>query len=340
MSLWGGLELPRDLLSRRLALLDVGARWGVQWPWDQLPADSVEITFVEPEPEEAVQLRQQIAARGSGRVLTTALWSEETTVQLHVNRSAGTSSVFAPNRRVLDQFPESDRFDTISTIPVSTKTVNGLAAERAWPHLDVAKIDVQGAELEIIKGGADCFARNLVALEVEVSFCELYSGQPLFADIDIAARALGLELWDLRKTYWKYERGRLVPGPQKGRLVFGDALYFRPITSLSQWLEQVGDGAANKVIMMVVTALAYGYADYATAVLSDLSIAKFVDKDARVRLQRAIDSVGSGLRIAGRGNRYVYWCFQLLAGASRPSHGGWAIPGSGLGSRRRGPFWS
>ncbi|MHB8108395.1 MAG: hypothetical protein ACYDHW_00010 [Syntrophorhabdaceae bacterium] len=56
----------------------------------------------------------------------------------------------------------------------------------------------------------------------------MYENQPLFSDVDKLMRdVFGLELQDLRKTYWKYPEG-LAVGTTKGRLIFGDALYFRP----------------------------------------------------------------------------------------------------------------
>ena len=339
-SFWRGLELPPDFLPRRLGVLDIGARGGVQWPWHQLPPDCLDLTLVEPDPDEAERLRRDLASSRGGAVLPTALWSEETTVQLHVNRSPGTSSVFAPNFNLLNQFPDPQRFEAMSTIAVETKTIDGLAAEGRLRDTDFVKIDAQGAELAILSGGAGHLSRNVVALELEIAFCELYSGQPLFADVDAFVRGLGLELWDLRKTYWKYERGRQVPGPQKGRLVFGDALYLRPLQRLEPWLaaRPVAD-AQNKAIMLIVTALAYGYADYATAVLDEPSIARFVDP-ARTGLERAIRSVGRGFRLPRHGNRHLFWFFNLLAVASQTSYGGWATTSQGLGSRRRGPFWS
>ena len=54
---------------------------------------------------------------------------------------------------------------------------------------DLIRMDVQGAELEIIKSSPRTFAEAVMVM-TEVSFVNLYAYQPTFADIDFALRAL------------------------------------------------------------------------------------------------------------------------------------------------------
>lgn len=334
------LALAPRALSRPLALLDIGARGGLQWPWDRIAQDQLDVILVEPDPVEAERLKKACAREGRGSVIPSALWRDRTTLHLNMNLSPGTSSVFPANRSLLDQFPDSDRYGRVSTIDLPAQTIDQLAAAGQLRHIDFAKIDVQGAELAILEGGADFFARNLIGLEVEVEFCELYTGQPLFAEVDAYARGLGLELWDLKKTYWKYKRGRHVPGPVKGRLMFGDALYFRSLTGLASWLSSMDDTAATeKIVMLVTSALAYGYVDYADAVVNEASLARYLNVDTLKGLQQNIRSMGAGFRPFSNGNSHLFMIFDLLARVFKPTHGGWASVGRELGSHRRGPFW-
>ncbi|NBS18137.1 MAG: FkbM family methyltransferase [Gammaproteobacteria bacterium] len=55
---------------------------------------------------------------------------------------------------------------------------------------DYIKIDVQGGELEIFKNGTKTL-QTVSFIHTEVSFIELYEGQPLFADVDQFLRSLG-----------------------------------------------------------------------------------------------------------------------------------------------------
>jgi FkbM family methyltransferase len=335
------LKYPADSLPRRLSLLDVGARGGAQWPWIRVSPELMSVVLVEPDPAEAERLRQQLEKNEGGVVLPVALWRDQSELSIYMNRLPGTSSVYAPNLDLLNQFPESERLDVLKLMTISAQTIDGLASSGQMPVVDFAKIDVQGAELAILEGGVNHLSTNLVGLEVEVEFAQIYSGQPLFSDVDVFVREkLGLELWDLRKTYWKYKQGMHVPGPTKGRLVFGDALYFRSITGTENWLEAMTfEAARDKVFMLILCAMAYSYIDYAAAVLNAPVLTKYYDKQTRERLQGFVNGFGSGIRPFRNGNGYLYLMLDALARSFKPTHNGWATGGEGLGSRRRGPFW-
>jgi len=334
------INVPIDAMPRRLSLLDIGARGGVQWPWDQLRRELLTVVLVEPDPIEAERLRKGLPPN-EGAILPFALWRDERNLTLNLNRSPGTSSVYLPNRRFLDQFPEAERFDVFEKLEMSAKTIDGLASAGQLTHVDFAKIDVQGAELAILEGGRNYLAANLVGLELEVEFAELYVGQPLFSDVETFVRErLGLELWDLRKSYWKYEKGRQIPGPVKGRLIFGDALFLRPLSGLEEWIDSMSpDAAKEKVIMLVVTALAYGYVDYASALLEAPALTRLLDDSLRKGLQYALNSLGAGFRPFQHGNSLFFVLLDAVARSFQPTHAGWASLGQGLGSRRHGPFW-
>jgi len=55
------------------------------------------------------------------------------------------------------------------------------------------KIDVQGFEDKVITGGLNTFERAVVVI-TEISFQELYHGQPLFDDIYTRLKGLGYKL--------------------------------------------------------------------------------------------------------------------------------------------------
>ena len=109
MGFWSGVELPPGLLPRPVRVLDVGARGGAQWPWVSLPQDCLDLTLVEPDPDEAERLRADSARHGRGTVLPVALWSEETTLTLHLNRSPGTSSSSSTNTAPRSRNPSTTK---------------------------------------------------------------------------------------------------------------------------------------------------------------------------------------------------------------------------------------
>lgn len=321
------------LAPRRLRLLDVGARWGLQEPWTTLPS-AVDVIAFEPDPEEYQTL---LAAKRPGdAVFNTALGAREGRAELRLTASRGSSSLFTPNMRFLGQFPDARRFDVEAVEEVAVEPLDALFADGRLDGLDFAKIDVQGAELDILKGGRKALSEHALGLEVEVEFHPLYEGQPLFSDVDPFVRGeLGLELQDLRKTYWKYPEGIGVGGT-KGKLIFGDALYLRPPDGLAAWCGRLdAPQAAEKLQLACLAAAAYGLLDYSLRVLAQ--------EDARTILGPAmVEAWRAALLEHGRCRRYegrfaprLAQLLHLLYRAVQPMHQGWASIGQPLGLRKR-----
>ena len=332
--------------GKRMNILDVGARGGLQWPWNSVPCEMINATLVEPDPIEAERLAKQSANTGTGQsleVLPFTLWGSCLDLTLNINKSAGTSSIFKPNRDFLNFFPESERFDIVRQLPVSAVSLDYLEARQQLTPPDFAKIDIQGAELEVLKGGKAFLRNNLVGLEVEVEFSEMYENQPLFRHIDSFVQdELGLALWDLRGSYWRYKTKSFVGGSKKGQLVFADALYLMPLPRLLVFCEAFDTGVAkHKLISLVLASILFGYYDYAARILNDEKLMLVIGRDdAKLILDTMASQVGIrgttfGDRVAG----ILFRTFGVLTNVFRYTHNDWAIAKENLGSRKFGPFW-
>jgi FkbM family methyltransferase len=108
---------------------------------------------------------------------------------LHVTHAPGMTSLFEPNPAVLNCFNGFPIWGTVvKTLPVTTRRLDDIAEIKVF---DMLKIDVQGAELSVFKGGRERLKR-VVAVQTEVSLVPLYKGQPVFGDIDLELRGSGL----------------------------------------------------------------------------------------------------------------------------------------------------
>jgi hypothetical protein len=110
-------------------------------------------------------------------------------------------------------------------VRVSVDTLSNQLQQAGVERVDFLKLDVQGAELSILRGAGEIFRRSVVGLEIEVEFLPLYHGQPLFGEVDAYVRSMGFELFELRPTNWVYSAG--ADRATRGQLAFADALYFR-----------------------------------------------------------------------------------------------------------------
>jgi len=334
-----GLRNLAPLLPRKLVYCDVGARSGIEAPWSRL-RQAIRVIGFEPDYEEWLELRRLAAE--DDLFLQTALHSRRQELDLHLTRFRGASSIFKPNLRLMNHFPEMERYEVESTVRVQATTLDHLYRDAELPALDFLKIDVQGAELEVLKGGKSLIGEQAVGLEVEVEFIQMYEDQPLFSDIDrTVVTEFGFQLQDLRKVYWKYREG-LEVGGLKGQLVCGDALYLRPVQQVLPWCAGLNREVASEKIQMAVTAaLVYGYCDYPLALLRQDGIDKYLSRDKIASWTEFVLTYGKSLKrwtrivppaaIAARASIL----FQALYRLFEPAYPAGGTCGHALGTRKR-----
>jgi FkbM family methyltransferase len=80
--------------------------------------------------------------------------------------------------------------------------------------IDILKLDLQGYELEALKGCKKLIDRIKI-ITTEIEFIPLYEEQPLFGDIDLFLRRNGFRLLNLYELYTQSD----------GQLTAGDAVY-------------------------------------------------------------------------------------------------------------------
>ena len=83
---------------------------------------------------------------------------------------------------------------------VETVRLDTLVAREKLPPPDLIKIDVQGAELEVL-AGASATLRGAAALVIEVSFVDYNKGGPLVAEVIAALDRLGFKCADLCEVH-------------------------------------------------------------------------------------------------------------------------------------------
>ena len=215
------LQGPRG--TNKEALLDVGAANGA---YDRWSAFQKFINYLGVEPDsrssKSVIKSNSSSSYNSETLITQALWHSKGEVTLNLCRKPMASSIYEPNRQFIDLFPEPERNDIVDTIKLPSETVDRVA-QQLNAKFDVIKLDVQGAELDVLKGATDSLAHTL-AIDIEVEFCELYKDQPLFDQVFSFLRKSGLEFIDFTYIYrWSPDSFNGL-----GQATFSDALFIRP----------------------------------------------------------------------------------------------------------------
>lgn len=217
--------LDKHLAQDRLRLLDVGARGGVDQRWARF-ASVLEVIAFEPDSAECERLNRTAGSLPyPARFLPYALWREAShDVTFHVCKWPVASSVYPPNQQFLRSFPLAKQLLEVQEVrSIRTLRLDDVRAQEDVTA-DCLKLDVEGAELDVLIGGESTLRETLV-LEVEVELNALFVDQPLFADVDRHLRERGWVLLGLRRNSWR--RGGLdrAATGDGGQIVSADALY-------------------------------------------------------------------------------------------------------------------
>jgi len=138
--------------------------------------------------------------------------------------------------------------------------------------IDFLSLDTQGSEFQILRGATESL-KNIVGIETEVSFRQIYENSDLFSDLCSFLNSLGFEF--IRFTTLTEDAPRTLP--TLGRLEklhsFGDALFLRkPISAMAE----------NKKRKLIFAGLAYGQIEYAALCVRELGLSPGGDHDGPV----------------------------------------------------------
>jgi len=168
-------------------VVDAGAAEYGKDPYARLSEQGLcAVTGFEPNPDNCA--RRNAQARPGHRYLPYAL-GDGRLRRFYECENPLTSSLYRPNAPLLAKFSRLD-LPVVGESEMQTQRLDDIAD---IADIDYLKLDVQGAELDIIQGGPRLLQGTSV-VHTEVEFIPMYADQPLFGDIDVALRKCGLWL--------------------------------------------------------------------------------------------------------------------------------------------------
>jgi FkbM family methyltransferase len=255
--------------KRPLGFVDAGAAGGVHLL--VMPVASlVHCTCFEPDTkayEKLIRHFQTNDVFAKFTLFDKALGKEEADATLYLTVSPVNSSLLRPSRILVDRYGikgfNLERETQVRTEPLDRIVFkNNKSGERPGEFI---KLDCQGAEYDILQGGARTLNEQCVALWCEVEFFKMYEDQKTFSELDLFLNEKGFRLYGLYPNYISTKGLDRRLFETEERIIWADALYFKdPLAEANR-----GKTFTERdVDVLLMTAMLTGYYDYALEIIA------------------------------------------------------------------------
>jgi FkbM family methyltransferase len=194
-------------------ILDIGANTGEWAEYLSIFFDARRVIAIEPLPGCAVQIRQRKKAIKNLTVLECAVSDCEGRAELFENPYSPASSLLPVSKISTEEFPQTAGEQ--KTVEVAVHRLDSLIDPSILEKEVLLKIDVQGLEDKVIRGGEKTFRAAKFVL-VEMSFAPMYEGQPLFEEVHALLADIGFRFAGIKNQ---------IESPTTGQPLFMHCLY-------------------------------------------------------------------------------------------------------------------
>jgi len=196
--------------GRPIVFLDGGATGStMEEQFSGWPSDRWKVFGFDPHPNADLSVDHS----ANVQMIRTALGPSRGKLRLYHTQLDGGSSSFRPDLDYIRHLehgstkPLEELMSVVSESDVDMIDLDSWRREAGVPPFDFMKLNVQGAELEILGGATETLDRCL-GVQCEVAFVPLYREAPLFRDVDAFMDAAGFTFFDVRKATTNGRRSR------------------------------------------------------------------------------------------------------------------------------------
>lgn len=193
-------ELRAVLGANLLSAVDVGGAVDLQPHWHKL-VNNANLYVYEPHPESYRDLmakREKLEKKELYHVLNEALSGSGGRRTLYMTNAPTGSTIVEINRASAYCDPSDSYLFPIKEVPLETTTLERSLATAKVTEIDLIKLDIQGAELEVLQGLGRGLLDQLLCFELELHLNDMYVGGTGPAEMMKFINDHGFELLDVR----------------------------------------------------------------------------------------------------------------------------------------------
>lgn len=220
------MRLTKYLLEKKafakniITMVDAGASGGFPRWWEVYGNQGLFLGFDPHEKEGEKEGRRMYRA---------VLGRQKERRKFFIMKHAHSSSLYPPDPAKVKRYSWESSLTIAREIEVDVTDLDSFLAEHQIPYVDFLKMDVEGAELDILQG-AQRTLDGVMGLLAEFVFHPVRLGQPVFRDIDAFLCKCGFELYHIKTS--RHFRSTLSVCPyaeNRGQMIGGEVVYIRPI---------------------------------------------------------------------------------------------------------------
>jgi len=228
--------------------------------------------------------KMNLSARDGVKYYPHALGEFNESKKLYITNHPMCSSLYKPNEDLISLYHNFEAAYLKSKTTIKTITLYNFLETNNIGSLDFIKIDVQGAELDIFRGGKKAL-KDVLKIVCEVEFIHHYENQPLFGDV-----CKFLNGYDLMFNKFLGMAGRslrpIVFNSDKNfasQHIWSDAIFIKHIQKISQLSDK-------KLLKLSLLAAVYESLD-----LTHYCLSRFDERNSSSLATKWLQKVSSGV---------------------------------------------
>jgi FkbM family methyltransferase len=267
--------LPSDkyiykiLGETKITVADIGATGNPKGLWMEAQKYSNFLLF-DPHPN------AEMSKQKNTTIFQKGLYSNKIKKKLYLASNPEASSLYEFNDIFTEIYLNSYLHKTINIIEIELESLDYLISKSSdVKPPDFIKIDAEGAELEILKGGNEVIKNSCLGVFLEVSFRNRHKNAPLFNEIDTFLTQNNFVIFDIYPERWA-NKNKITSGFSRHQIVWGDAIYF---ISTEEYIKRIKlldkdkrIELASKFIFLLVLYQFHDYAYYIAEISEELNL--------------------------------------------------------------------